>query len=569
MQVKPRSAMRQVLAGLIVVILALVAVALTGSSATRASGNPVRGSLGLPSGQALAPGRSFGSMFQDDPHLVLTSSTQTVIRTLDTLKRLGVNQIRATVVWKDVAPDAFSSTAPHFNASNPAAYPAAGWARFDRLDELAHARGMTLNFNVTDPAPMWAVGKGATSAHFADHWMPSAADFGRFVVALGTRYSGQYVPSGSRVPLPRVSFWSIWNEPNQPGWLAPQWRSSSAGQAMVAPALYRTYVDAAFAALARTGHRPSTDTILVGDLAPEGCAAGARVCQGGVYPRPEWPTAPLPFLRALYCVGPSDQPLSGPDATVLGCPGSPDRGAFVSAHPALFQATGFAHHPYSLSTAPNVSLPDPDWVPLSDLSRLEHTLDSIFGAYGVHRRLPLYLTEYGYETNPPDPYRGISPQLQALFLNEAQYLAWKDPRVRTLNQFLLYDYPPNFSFPRGSQGYWSNFQTGLLYLSGVPKPSFDAYRLPVVLPRPGLGPGRTVTVWAMLRAAPPGSAQRAQIQWRPSAASRYRVVREVLVANRSEVLMTTVRVPGAGQLRVQWTPPSGPPQDSRAATVSG
>ena len=326
-------------------------------------------------------------MFQDDPHLVY-ASTATVTRTLDVLKGLGVNQIRATVVWKDVALDAFSSRAPaHFDATNPAAYPASSWAPYDRLDELARARGMAVNFNVTAPAPLWAVARGAASPHYADHWMPSSADFGRFVQALGTRYSGHYVPAGAHAVLPRVSFWSIWNEPNQPGWLAPQWRSSSQGPEMEAPVLYRAYADAAFAALSRTGHRPSGDTILVGDLAPEGCASGVR-CQ---YPRPEWATPPLPFLRALYCVGPGYQPLSGSAAADLGCPISPDRQAFVSAHPALFEATGFAHHPYSLELAPNVSLNEPSesgFVPLSDLGRLEHSLDAIFRAYGVNRRLP-------------------------------------------------------------------------------------------------------------------------------------------------------------------------------------
>ena len=552
--------MTQVLAGLVVVVTALVVVALTRSTTTAGAG-AARGRASAP-GQVSFPGRSIGSMFQDDPHLVLTSSTATVTRTLNILKALGVNQIRATVVWKDIAPDAFSSSAPaHFNATNPAAYPAIGWASYDRLDQLARARGMTVNFNVTAPAPLWAVARGASSPHYADHWMPLAADFGRFVQALGTRYSGHYVPPGGQSALPRVGFWSIWNEPNQPGWLAPQWRLSSGGPVMEAPVLYRAYADAAFAALSRTGHGPSTDTILVGDLAPEGCAPGVSC----VYPRPEWATPPLPFMRALYCVGPDSQPLSGSAAAALGCPTSPNRQAFVTAHPALFQATGFAHHPYSLSAAPNVSLNlrgESGFVPLSDLSRLEDSLDSIFRSYGVNRRLPIYLTEYGYITDPPNPDRGVSPQTQALYLNQAEYMAWRDPRVRTLNQFLLYDFPPNRHVPVGS-----GFQTGLLFADGAPKPSLEAYRLPIFLPHPVLGPGNTVFVWAMLRDAPQGSAQRAQVQWRASGAGRYRTIQTVVAADRSEVLSATVRLPGPGELRIQWRPPGGQLQDSRAAPV--
>ncbi len=544
--------MTQVLAGLAAVVVALVVVALVPEGGTRRSSS-VSGRGG---GGALGSSRALGSMFQDDQHLIY-SSTPVVTRTLNTLKGLGVNQIRATVVWKDLAPDPTAHSAPrNFTATRPSEYPAGSWLPYDRLDELARARGMTVNFNVTDPGPLWAMGRGSTP-HYADHWMPSAADFGRFVQALGTRYSGRYVPPGGHAALPRVSFWSIWNEPNQPGWLAPQWRTSAGGPTMVAPVLYRGYVDAAYAALTRTGHGPTTDTILVGDLAPEGCVAG-QVCQGGVYSRPYWPIPPLPFLRAVYCVGPNYQPLSGSAATTLGCPSTSDRPSFVSAHPGLFQATGFAHHPYSFFLAPNVPLSNPAFVPLANLSRLERALDSIFTAYSVRRELPIYLTEYGYITNPPNQLRGVRPQTQALYLNEAEYLAWKDPRVRTLNQFLLYDPPPNPDF----------FQTGLLYANGRPKPSLMAYRLPIYLPDPVLSAGHTVLVWAMLRDAPRGSRQAAQIQWRRSSRAPYRTLREVRVTDRSEVLTQRARVPGAGELRVQWRSPGGQFQDSRATTVT-
>src|SRR5205807_7344495 len=110
---------------------------------------------------------------------------------------------------------------------------------------------------------------------------------------------------------------------------------------------------------------------------------------------------------------------------------------------------------------PNVAVQDPNYVPLSDLSRLERALDQIFTAYGIHRQLPIWLTEYGYETNPPNPFRGVSLRKQSLYLNEAQYLAWSDPRVRTLSQFLLYDSGPNRKFRPGTVRYWSTFQTGL------------------------------------------------------------------------------------------------------------
>ncbi len=385
-----------------------------------------------PSARA-APARQIESLFQDDDHLIY-ASTATVTHTLDTLAGLGVERIRATVLWRDIAPDPASARPPAgFDASDPADYPASQWVPYDRLVELAAAHGIGVDFNVGAPGPRWAMGRGAPNAKFATHWYPSAVQFRRFVTALGRRYSGDYAPAGG-ARVPRVSFWSIWNEPNQPGWLAPQWHSST----MVAPVLYRGYVDAAFAALTSTGHEPDRDTILIGELAPEGAESPAHSYSE--------PMPPMPFLRALYCVDQAYRPLTGAAAAALGCPGA---SRFVAEDRGLFAATGFAHHPYSFFLAPSASMADSDFVPLSDLGRLEHGLDAIFAAYGVRHRLPLYLTEYGYATNPPNPYSGVSLSRQAAYLNQGEYLAWKDPRVRALSQFLLYDSPPNASYPRG------------------------------------------------------------------------------------------------------------------------
>ena len=42
----------------------------------------------------------------------------------------------------------------------------------------------------------------------------------------------------------------------------------------------------------------------------------------------------------------------------------------------------------------------------------------------------MYVTEYGYETNPPDQLRGVTLEQQATYLSEATYLAWRHPEVR-------------------------------------------------------------------------------------------------------------------------------------------
>jgi hypothetical protein len=205
-------------------------------------------------------------------------------------------------------------------------------------------------------------------------------------------------------------------------------------------------------------------------------------------------------------------------------------------------------------------------VSLANLSALEHALDQIFATYGVSRQLPIYLTEYGYETNPPNPIRGVSPQHQAAWLDQAQYMAWKDPRVRGLSQFLLVDSAPDTKFPINSSGYWSTFQTGLEYTNGAIKPSFLAYLLPIYLPVTSFQHGQSLLVWAMLRPASNGSKQRALVQWRP-AGGPYRTLATVTTTDPSNVFETHVQPPGSGAIRIQWRAPAGLVLDSRPVAV--
>jgi hypothetical protein len=493
---------------------------------------------------------SVESIFQDDDHL-LYAPTPTVVSTLNQLRGLGVDRIRLTILWGAIAPGSASRVRPRgFDARDPAAYGAA-WAPYDRVVELARARGLAVDFDISAPGPLWAMAPGAPNAKIATHYRASPRQFGQFVAAVGRRYSGSYIPpkpgTGSQAgaPLPRVDFWTVWNEPNQPGWLAPQWRTVGGMEVMDSPRLYRLYVDAAFAALNATGHTPARDTILIGELAPEGSELSAANA----------PIPPMPFLRTLYCLDGSYEPLRGQLAVYEHCPVAGDRSSFVAAHPGLFQATGFAHHPYSFFLAPSVRMSDPNFVPLADLDRLESGLDRVFASYGVNRRVPIYLTEYGYETDPPNPYRGVSLDRQALYLDEAQYIAWRDPRVRSLAQFLLYDAAPDLAYPVGSVRYWSTFQTGLRFLDGAPKASLQAYRLPIFVPDPVLKGDDSVLVWGMLRPARNGSLERARIEWR-SAHGTFRDLANVLTNDSDGFLSVRVKVPGPGAVRLSWTAPT-------------
>ena len=144
-------------------------------------------------------------------------------------------------MWAQIAPQAESRTAPRgFNAADPASYPAANWAPYDEMVELAHADGLGGRPDAERRRAPVGRGPGDPAAALDNQfwaWRPSAKAFGQFARAAGERYSGTYVPPGQTSPLPRVSFWAIWNEPNFGEDLGPQ--AIDGSTVSVAPGMYR------------------------------------------------------------------------------------------------------------------------------------------------------------------------------------------------------------------------------------------------------------------------------------------------------------------------------------------
>ena len=482
--------------------------------------------------------------FQDN-RLLLADPAQ-LSSTLQTLEFLGVDRLRISVVWDEIAPAPSSRRKPRgFDAADPAAYSPAEWASYDTIAAEAAKYGMGVNFDLMGGVPLWAV--GVAPARSMQHvWYPSAAEFGAFVRAVGTRYSGHYTPPGASAPLPRVNYWSIWNEPNVgSSSLSPQ----TVNGVEVGPRLYRSLLDHAYSALVSTGHR--RDTILVGEMASTGHAD----------PGSKLGMQPLRFLRALYCVDSNYRPLRGRAAAVRKCPtnAAGSRG-FRASNPALFDATGWSHHPYHLTTAPDVASPpvDADWVTFADLPKLERALDRSQRAYGSNRRFPIYLTEYGFETNPPRPEFAISTNMQATYLNQSEYIAWRDPRVQTLSQYLLQDAQPGGGSPI------SSFASGLMFVNGTEKPSFYAYRLPVWIPNVSARRGHSLEVWGCVRPAkryPQGANTPVDIQLNGQ------TVRSVTVTNRNGYFDVHVAFPHSGTVRLAWTYPGRPTIYSRSVTI--
>jgi hypothetical protein len=478
------------------------------------------------------------AMFQDQ---VINTNP---VRTLQILRSLGVGIIRLDLSWKTVAPDATSQTEPGgFDPTNPAAYPSANWAQYDTVIQDARADGIQVDLLVDGGAPLWAAGSGAPSG-FGSVYKPSAAQYGQFVKAVGTRYSGSYTPPGASSPLPRISFWELWNEGNWSPALSPQVPTAGSGT-YVAAAENRSLIDAAWPALQQTGH--GSDTIIYGSLSPDQSQLVVPVSATSASP-------PIAFVRTLYCLNASYRPLQGTAARAVGCPGS--KYGFVAQNPALFKASGIGVHPYGYGNPPNrAEFPNPNSVEFAEIPQLQRDLTRMLRAYGSRRPLGIYNTEYGYEPRPPQRSRMfVKPTTAAAYINWAEYLSYKNRGVATYDQYKLYD---------GSD--W--FTTGLINRSNKLLPSFYAYRMPIWLPVTSTRRGRSLEVWGCIRPAnnariDTGKAQYAYVQFARGRSGRFTNFKRVRVVNSRGYIDLRIKFPSSGHVRLAWEYPSG---DSKLA----
>jgi hypothetical protein len=289
-----------------------------------------------------------------------------------------------------------------------------------------------------------------------------------------------------------------------------------------APRLYRALLRAGLAGLRATGH--GGDRVLFGEVAP---------VTGPVLPEARRPSPTVAFLSTLLCL-----------------PGA-QRDAGCAAFRRL-AVRGFGYHPYVRGGSGSPLRRPVDALAIGNLRPLERLLDRAAARGRIPRRLPLVLTEYGFQTNPPDPLFGVPLARQAAYLDVSEWIAARDPRIRGLAQYLLRD-----DVPTGS------FQSGLRFADGRPKPSLGSYGLPIWVTRTAA----STHVFGRVRAAR-GEPATVVLEHRRTGATSWRMARSATVREPDGLLRW--RVPSAGGWwRLRWERPATADVVSRVARAGG
>ena len=296
--------------------------------------------------------------------------------------------------------------------------PAYNWDTYDRTVRFSIVNGIIPIFSIIGTPPWANAAKGWNVAP------TNARDLQNFAAAAQKRYSGTFV-NADGVVLPRVSLWMAWNEPNNPVFLKPQYRRVGTTWTIQSGRDYAKLCNAVVSGI-KSVQRTSK------------VACGATGPRGNNNPNSSRPSvSPIPFLRAMKAGG-----AKGFDA--------------------------YAQHPYYGSPAetpstrppPGLRGQPPTAVTLGNIDVLIGELDRLYG-----RQMRVWVTEYGYQTNPTDRIFGVTWSKQAAYLAQAVSIVRANPRIDMFLWFLLRD-----------EQRLSGWQSGLMTYDGKRKPSFAAFQ---------------------------------------------------------------------------------------------
>ena len=365
------------------------------------------------------------SVFEDD-----TTLTENPVGMLQELRHLGVEHGAARAPVVDDRPLAHLAHPPELQRVGPECVSGGSWTIYDAIVKDAQNDGIQVMFNPTGYAPLWA--QGANPAKYGSHYdpkyafMPSPNEYKQFVEAVAKEF-------------PAVHTWELYNEPNFGEDLSPQGIDGS--RILYSPVMYRALANAGWQALEATGH--GHDTILIGATAAHGSVIPARHGTGlpGALRRDHRRCSSCASCTAC---SPTTRLIAVPPRRLANARRPPPpRRRFRAQNPALFHTSGWSTHPYPLGKdgglpPTQTNYKGPNYAGFSQLPNLTATLDRIQRVYGSGRRIPVWNTEYGYITNPPNRSENfVSPATQAYYNNWAEYLSWRNSRIASTMQYLL------------------------------------------------------------------------------------------------------------------------------------
>ncbi len=321
---------------------------------------------------------------------------------------LHMKAYRVDALWSDIAP---GKPANPLDPNDPAYT----WTTLDALVRNAAAHHATANLVMTVwQTPKWASlygGKYTNVDTFRLKAMPRPAAYADFVHAIATRYSGRFIPAGSTTPLPAVRKWQVWNEPNT--YLVP-WR---VGGKFVVASNYATLLRVAYPAFKAVSKKNIVST---GGFGPSGQHLA--------------PLAPFNFIKALGKLKPKLDTLSVHAYGGVPGLGIRDGAALGTRKPNLAPGNFKA------------------WIAVADKA--------------LHHRYRIWVTEFGWQTNPPDRQFGVSYVKQATFMRSMFALVRSTKRVDIGIWFLMKDEPDIAT----------GWQSGVRTVTGAKKPLYAYWR---------------------------------------------------------------------------------------------
>jgi len=396
----------------------------------------------------------------------------------------GAGIVRINVVWSSVA-----GSKPPFVPTNPAD-PGYSFGQLDSAIESARAQGLDVMLTVLR-APPWAEGKHRPKYVEPGAWKPRAAALGKFAQALAKRYSGHFLG------LPRVRYFEVWNEPNLPQFLFPQW----VGKKAKAPVLYRKMLNSFYAGVHAA--QPGA-TVIGGAVSPFGDARKHPL-------DPRFPRMrPLVFLRKVLCLRGNLKPSR--------CKSKPHLDAL-------------SQHPLNVVAGPHHTAINKNDVLIADFHRVRRVLRAAERAGTVRPRghHPLWATEIAFVSDPPNFRKGIPVKKHARWLEEGLYLLWKQGAKVVINLTIR-----DPVYPGGP------FTSGVFFHDGTAKPAQRSFRFPFVTHRKSK---KKVGAWGK---APQAGKLAIQVKHH----GRWRT-KKTLKVGGGKIFTTTLRLRGKAKLRGQ------------------